>query len=450
MSTVYLPVEISRRELVAKTMLAGSLAASGHLVLMFRSDLFDRVGWPGPGIYIGKNVFRSAPPSDVSFLKRMQMSGVRIWHLDEEGGIYLGDGEAPWREFLSRRFNPKLLGPKDKVLAWGEWQAEYFSKQELSASVHITGHVNFENCRPDYAEALATFDSQQTSGAENYILVNTRFVLSNSRTSGNEHLMHSATIRGFFDQDLMFDKLVTDGHLYYDFIQMVVGLANRFPDRQIVLRPHPGEDSESYRRVFAPLKNVLVTGQGDVGSWIRRSSCIIHNGCTTAIQATIGGKPVITYMPRPDDRRATACLPNWIGAIAHDLDTVVALINNGQDMCDGGKWRRTISVLDTVEKLTSMVDAEAIGPSAEWALNSARLRCFRFRASEVARSLARTVSPRRADQFKHIQKFFDPTFFGRVPELTKAASQQFSTNLECKKLDSGCFAIRLAPNATRK
>ena len=203
MSTVYLPVEVSKRELVAKTILAGSLAASGHLVLLFRSDLFDRVGWPGPGIYIGKNVFRSGPPCDLQFLHRMRNAGIRIWHLDEEGGIYLGNDEEAWRDFLSRRFDPQLLDQKDKVLAWGDWQAEFFKHQDLSASVHMVGHTNFDIYRAHYADALKSFDVEQTGGRRDYILVNTRFTTSNAPVTGDLHMINSAVVRGFFDQKLL-------------------------------------------------------------------------------------------------------------------------------------------------------------------------------------------------------------------------------------------------------
>ena len=76
MTTIFLPIEISRREAVAKAFLASSLVRRGHDVLVFKSDVFDRMGWPGPGIYIGKNVFRAGPPHDLSFLQSMRGHGI--------------------------------------------------------------------------------------------------------------------------------------------------------------------------------------------------------------------------------------------------------------------------------------------------------------------------------------------------------------------------------------
>ncbi len=450
MSVVYLPVEISKRELVAKTMLAGSLAASGHLVFLFRSDLFDTVGWPSPGIYIGKNVFRSAPPHDLKFLRKMKASGVKIWHLDEEGGIYLGGNEDAWRDFLSRRFDPAPLDRTDKVLAWGDWQAEYFNSQGLSASVHLVGHPNFDIYRSIYADALKFFDIEQTGGRQDYILVNTRFVASNAPVTGDKHIIHSAVVRGFYDQEFMFEKLIVDGHLYFDFIEMLYGLAKKLPHRKIVLRPHPAEDSLSYRRIFAPLDNVLVTGDGDAGSWIRQSSCVIHNGCTTAIQATIAGKPVITYTPRQEEPLTTACLPNQTGAVAEDLDTVIKLVESAPYTHDGGHWRRTISALDAIDRITSLVNAEPIESNKNRVTAAARLLCMRFRASETARNFVRFALPGRRELFKQAMELFDPSFFRKVPALTAVAKQLYSPEIECQKLDEGCFAFGLQKTFRRQ
>lgn len=441
MSVVYLPVEVSKRELVAKVILAGSLASSGHLVFLFRSDLFDRVGWPGPGIYIGKNCFRSAPPTDQSFLKGMKGAGIRIWHLDEEGGIYLGDSEDEWRTFLSGRFDPDLLDENDRVLTWGEWQFDYFTDRSLSASVHMVGHPNFDIYRSELSQALRPFDMKQTGGKQNHILINTRFSTSNALVTGDVHMIHSAVVRGFFNQDVMFDKLVVDGHLFYDFIEMVFGLAKALPHRQIVLRPHPAEDDESYRRIFAPLDNVLVTGEGDAGSWIRLASCVIHNGCTTAIQATIAGKPVITYVPREEDVRTTACLPNRTGVIARDLNTVIEYVKSDKVWPDGCHWQRTISRLDTVDRLTSMVNTEYVEAVNDRTLASARRLCFMFRASETARDLARFVVPKKLNQFRHRMRLFDSEFFNKAPELHKVSQKLHSSDIVCRKLDDSCFAF---------
>tara|TARA_R100001377_G_scaffold22165_3_gene11841 strand:- start:2637 stop:3767 length:1131 start_codon:yes stop_codon:yes gene_type:complete len=373
----------------------------------------------------------------------MRGAGIRVWHLDEEGGIYLGNDEDAWQDFLSRRFDPRLLNQQDKILAWGDWQADFFKSQKLSAPVHMVGHTNFDIYRPQYADALRAFDVGQTGGKQDYILINTRFAISNAPVTGDVHIINSSIVRDFFDQSLLFEKLVADGHLYYDFIIMIFNLATRLPHRKIVLRPHPAEDSSSYRRIFAALKNVHVTGEGDAGSWIRLASCVIHNGCTTAIQATIAEKLVITYAPRPEDDRTTACLPNRTGVIAEDLDTLIRLVDSEQSIFDRGQWKRTISTLDTVDRLTEMVNGNIEESGRSKTLPLARLLCIKFRVSETVRGLVRSILPKKKSHFKHRMALFDPAFFNKIASINESAHELYSSDIECIKLDQACYAFKM-------
>ena len=53
-SFIYLPIEVSRRELSPKTMLAYSLSTKGYSSIIFEHTYFDRYGWKYPGVYLGK------------------------------------------------------------------------------------------------------------------------------------------------------------------------------------------------------------------------------------------------------------------------------------------------------------------------------------------------------------------------------------------------------------
>lgn len=440
MTTIYLPIELSRREIVAKSFLATSLAARGHTALIFRADLFDRVGWPGPGIYIGKNVFRAAPPHDLTFYHAMKRRGIRVWHLDEEGGIYLGETEDDWRAFLARRVDPSAFDAEDKILVWGDWQNEFFASRGLSAPIHTTGHLNFDICQPRYQAALAEFDAHETKGENGYILVNTRFTVSNARDNGASHLIHTEIVRQFFDQDLLFDKLVSDGKSFYQFIDLISTMSARFPDRRIVLRPHPAESPDLYSRIFASTPSVIVAESGDVGSWIRRASCVIHNGCTTAIQAAIAGKPVITFMPYPDDARLIACLPNRVGILAQTVDEVLQAVERPAPLRDAGHWKRTISRLDTIDRITDLVDE---ADSARPATSSAVVRrlAAQFGVSETMRAVVRLMLPERRRSFRKAQEHFDPAFFARIRHLAPGAAAHYGARVRVRRMSRFCYAF---------
>lgn len=441
MANIYLPVEISRREIVAKSMLAGRLAADGHQVLIFHSDLFDRVGWPGSGLYIGKNVFRTVVPHDLKFQEKMKRAGVRIWHLDEEGGVYLGATEREWRETLANRVDMASLGADDKVLTWGDWQREYFEEQGLRADTRTVGYLNFDICRPQYHDAFAEFDAKETGGLSGYILVNTRFTLNNGRDFGGRHVIHEAMTRNIYSERILFEKLVADGKCYYEFIGLIYALSQNFPNRKIVLRPHPGEEPSIYERIVGPLENVIVTGAGDVGSWIRRSHAVVHNGCTTAIQAVIADKPVVTFLPASVGPEMDSGLPNKSGILARSVSEVIAAIETPPEHGDSGAWHRTISSLDTIESLAAMVAEEADRLAPATPLPTVQRLVAHGAVSELARAAARGFIPGRRRLHRARMAHFDPKFFGRIEDMVHVARKLYGAEIGLRKLSNRCFAF---------
>ena len=59
----------------------------------------------------------------------------------------------------------------------------------------------------------------------------------------------------------------------------------------IVLRPHPAEDPKVWQTYLQNIPNVHVIREGSISAWVKNAFVIMHNGCTTAIEATISKKP---------------------------------------------------------------------------------------------------------------------------------------------------------------
>ena len=45
------------------------------------------------------------------------------------------------------------------------------------------------------------------------------------------------------------------------------------------------------------VENVHVIRDDSISAWVNNSFALMHNQCTTAIEATISNKPVVTYIP---------------------------------------------------------------------------------------------------------------------------------------------------------
>jgi hypothetical protein len=74
-------------------------------------------------------------------------------------------------------------------------------------------------------------------------------------------------------------------------------LARAFPETTIVLRPHPSENLEPWRQAGAGLPNLRVENRGSAAPWLLAARCMIHNSCTTGVEAAAMGVPAIAYRP---------------------------------------------------------------------------------------------------------------------------------------------------------
>jgi len=83
--------------------------------------------------------------------------------------------------------------------------------------------------------------------------------------------------------------------IFEKFQQLIPAVEKTFPKYNIVVRPHPTENQEIYRQISAECKQVKVTNEGNVVPWLMAAKALIHNGCTTGVEAYVVGVPAISY-----------------------------------------------------------------------------------------------------------------------------------------------------------
>ena len=78
---------------------------------------------------------------------------------------------------------------------------------------------------------------------------------------------------------------------------MVERLPQAFPDCEIVIRPHPSENAGVWNEIADRHKNCICTSEGAAIDWILKSDVLLHNSCTTAVEAALLGVPALAYAP---------------------------------------------------------------------------------------------------------------------------------------------------------
>lgn len=85
--------------------------------------------------------------------------------------------------------------------------------------------------------------------------------------------------------------------IFYLFVEAIYYLQEKFPDTNIIIRPHPSENSSTYENAFIRHDRVHVEDSGDVRAWIAGAGVIIHHTSTTGIESALMGVPAISYRP---------------------------------------------------------------------------------------------------------------------------------------------------------
>jgi hypothetical protein len=110
--------------------------------------------------------------------------------------------------------------------------------------------------------------------------------------------------------------------VFKDFQQLIPKLDQVFPDVNIVIRPHPTERHDVYHEIAARCSRVRVTNEGNVVPWLMATEAVLHNGCTTGLEAFVLGVPAISYRAtiNEDFDNGFYRLPNAVSHQCFDFD----------------------------------------------------------------------------------------------------------------------------------
>lgn len=305
---LYLPVEVKVRELDAKLLLAYYAVKEGYRVIIGEHKMVELASTIYPkGIFFSKGYPRG-------FRKRVITnainSGHKVVELDEEGLLISNPNQ-----YLSSRMANELMGVVSQEYCWGNFQKQVITSANPKSEnkCYIVGNPRFDLLAPKYNIIYETDAQKIRNIYDKFILINTRFSIYNSLngiTNQNNHYMST-----------YFKKL------YDSFIEMIKRVCQKYPDINFVVRPHPGENVETYRNALSNYKNVYVVHEGNIISWIKAATVVLHNGCTSSIEAFLLEKPIISYMPIPTETYDVD-LPNQMGMKANNIEAVQKFLNN--------------------------------------------------------------------------------------------------------------------------
>ena len=352
-ASLIIPVENQVRELDPKLLLSCIAVHRGFSVIIGSHRKVDfRITSLPRSLYLNK----SMTERNLKMFRIMEKTGHEILTWDEEALVHL-----PAETYYSRRLSPVAIRYNSHLFAWGEDNAELWRQYpDLPADmpIHVTGNPRSDMLRPELRPFYdpEAEEIQKTCG--NFILVNTNFNHVNAffpaqnlfrpvKNSGETPQFGKAAVGMSRDyaEGLRDHKL----SVFETFKKLIPILDDAFPDHTIIIRPHPTENQQIYKDIAGDCQRVKVTNEGNVVPWLMATDALIHNGCTTGVEAYMMGVPAVSYRAAIDETYDMGFyrLPNLISHqcfdVDHLLETLTEIIRGEIGAANGDERRALVN-----------------------------------------------------------------------------------------------------------
>jgi surface carbohydrate biosynthesis protein len=236
------------------------------------------------------------------FFRVAQRFDIKMITWDEEALVHL-----PAETYFSRRLDPRAIKYVSHLFAWGENNAQLWRQYPYlpdGIPIHVTGNPRSDMLRPELWPFYQREIEEYQARYGDFILINTNFnhvnafgpdmnLFKTTKNSGQKAKFGRAA-RGMsreYAEGLRDHKQA----VFEDFKRLIPQLEDAFPKYTIIVRPHPTENHEVYRQIADRCQRVHVTNEGNVVPWLIATRSVIHNGCTTGVEAYVTGTPAISY-----------------------------------------------------------------------------------------------------------------------------------------------------------
>lgn len=306
--TVILPCETKSREFDAKLLLACFIAEKGIRVIVGAKKVIDGLALSLPkGIYVGK----SLTAKSVTVLRMFRRLGYTVVAWDEEGLVW-----ATPELYQLTKLDSRALKELDGLFAWGEANASAIRAHPgfSNTQIYLTGNPRTDLLRPELRGLFAREVEQLNRRFGRFILINTNFSRVNHYYANESHLLNQ--LKGnestsLIGNDLKIGLARHKKQLFDHFIEVLPQLADRFPETNIIVRPHPSENHHAWYEAANHKQNVKIIYEGNVVPWLMAAETVIHNSCTTAVESFLLDKIALAYCPVKSDAFDHA-LPNGL------------------------------------------------------------------------------------------------------------------------------------------
>jgi len=321
-TNLLLPIETKVREFQGKVLLSCFAAEAGfRVVIADQNEMHRYLNYLPRGIYIDKSIVRTK----IKSFQKNRRIGNRVVAWCEEGLSF----RVP-NDYLNYNISLEAYDLADHFFTWGEFHEKTLRQkiEDRDGKIVCAGNPRFDLLRHPFREIFSPEAEKLRERLGPFILINTNFSRYN-HFNGPDFFINKLKEAGRI-KDAEHEAFLERwkdylGEMYHHFVTMTRHLREAFPRHRIIIRPHPSESQERWRDETKDLQNVEVIHEGNAICWIMASQVMIHNSCTTGVEAYVLDEPVVCYCPITSEIFDSK-LPNGISSKAFSPDELTVII----------------------------------------------------------------------------------------------------------------------------
>lgn len=285
---IALPIELYQREFHLSIYMAIIAAKQGYQVIIGEQNqkIFKKVR---SGIYFHKDHANWS----YNLYKDAKSRKMRTAAFDVEGLIYKNEDY-----YINNRVSTAVIKLLDVVFTWGDNQKRIIQTViGDSDKICVVGSPKMDICNlvAGTSESKVNHNNVMVSK----VLVNTRFSYINGLRGKLEtaNLINLGVLKTAADIQIHNTFMISEQKIFDEF-EKLIRIISENNCIQLTIRPHPAENERYYAFFASQYPNIIVDNKTELNKQILQHDCVIHDGCTTAIEARAIGKPVFGLRPR--------------------------------------------------------------------------------------------------------------------------------------------------------
>lgn len=291
---LYIPIELENRELHSKILLASHALKKGFKVILGKKNQLNRfIKHMPPGVYYGLGAFKNFEV----FYSYLNKKKFNIVVCEEEGLVTYKEDM-----YIDMRVSKDTLQYINRIYTWGDHHRDILNNKfvKFKNRFVVTGNPRFDLINEKYNKIYKNEISYIKNKYKKIFLVCTSFSSVNHFQKNIDYiqsLIEKKTIRNKETKERFIKYQNLKKKTLESYVKLIPIIAEKNPDIDFIIRPHPSENHDLYLSLEKKHKNIFVETRFSVHPWIKCSIGILHHYCTTAIEALALNIPRFSFRP---------------------------------------------------------------------------------------------------------------------------------------------------------